>query len=51
VTTVVDDAKYLTQPFITSSSFKKEPDDSKFAPASCETPAPRSGAAVGNQNP
>jgi hypothetical protein len=51
VTTVVDDSKYLTQPFITSSSFKKEPDDSKFAPTPCDTPAPRSGGAVGNQNP
>jgi len=51
VTTVVEDPKYLTQPFITSSSFKKEPDDSKFAPTPCETPAPRAGAAIGNQNP
>ena len=51
VTTVVEDPKYLAQPFITSSSFKKEPDDSKFSPTPCDTPAPRSGAAVGNQNP
>jgi hypothetical protein len=51
VTTVVDDPTYLTQPFITSSSFRQEPDDSKFAPAPCDTPAPRSGASVGNQNP
>jgi len=51
VTTVVDDPTYLTQPFITSSSFKKEPDDSKFAPAPCETTAPRSGTSGGNQNP
>jgi hypothetical protein len=41
VTTVVDDPTYLTQPFITSSSFKKEPDDSKFAPTACETLPPR----------
>ena len=51
VTTVVEDPKYLTQPFLTSSSFRKEPDDSKFAPTPCETTPPRSGAAVGNQNP
>jgi len=51
VTTVVEDPKYLTQPFITSSSFKKESDGSKFAPTSCETVPPRAGAATGNQTP
>ena len=51
VTTVVDDPKYLTQPFITSSSFRKEPDDSKFTPSACETPAPRAGASTGNRTP
>ena len=35
VTTIVADAKYLTQDFITSTHFKKEPDGSKFAPAPC----------------
>jgi hypothetical protein len=35
VTTVVEDPQYLTQPFITSSNFKKEPNDSKFKPAPC----------------
>jgi hypothetical protein len=35
VTTVVDDPQYLTQPFITSSNFKKEPDDSKWSPKPC----------------
>jgi hypothetical protein len=51
VTTVVDDPKYLTQPFITSSSFRQEPNDSKFAPTPCGTPPPQSGASAGNQNP
>ena len=36
VTTVVDDPQYLTQPFITSSNFKKESNDSKFKPAPCK---------------
>ena len=35
VTTIVADAKYLTQDFITSTHFKKEPDGSKFAPVAC----------------
>ena len=51
VTTVVEDAKYLNQPFITSSSFRKEADDSKFSPAPCETAAPRAGAATANTTP
>lgn len=37
VTTVVEDPTYLTQPFITSSNFKKEPNESKFAPVPCKT--------------
>jgi hypothetical protein len=36
VTTVVEDPMYLTQPFITSSNFKKEPNDSKFNPVPCK---------------
>ena len=35
VTTVVEDPVYLTGPFITSSNFKKEPNDSKFKPVPC----------------
>jgi hypothetical protein len=35
VTTIVDDPKYLAQPFITSTHFKKEPDGSKWSPAPC----------------
>ena len=40
VTTVVEDPKYLTQPFITSSSFKRESDNSKWRPSPCETAPP-----------
>jgi hypothetical protein len=35
VTTIVDDPKYLTQPFITSSGFKKERDGAKWRPGPC----------------
>jgi hypothetical protein len=37
VTTVVDDPTYLTQQFVTSSNFKKEPNDSKWNPSPCKT--------------
>ena len=37
VTTIVEDPQYLTQPFITSSNFRKEPDDSKWTPVSCRS--------------
>ena len=37
VTTIVDDPRYLAQPFITSSSFKKEVDQSKWSPSPCQT--------------
>jgi hypothetical protein len=40
VTTVVEDAKFLTQPFITSSSFKREADNSKWKPSPCQTAPP-----------
>ena len=35
VMTIVDDPTYLTQPFITSTNFKREPDGSKWNPTSC----------------
>jgi len=35
VTTVVDDPRYLSQPFIVSSHFKREPDGSKWDPTPC----------------
>jgi hypothetical protein len=36
VFTIVEDPKYLDQPFITSSHFKREPDQSKWRPTPCE---------------
>jgi hypothetical protein len=35
VTTVVDDPRYLTQPFIVTSHFKKETDAAKWDPTPC----------------
>jgi hypothetical protein len=35
VTTIVEDPKYLQQPFITSTHFKKEPDGAKWHPTAC----------------
>ena len=35
VTTIVEDPKYLQQPFITSTHFKKERDGSKWRPTPC----------------
>ena len=35
VTTVVEDPTYLTEPFVTSTNWKKEPDGSKWAPTAC----------------
>jgi hypothetical protein len=40
VTTIVEDPQYLAEPFITTSSFKKEVDPSKWAPSPCQTPPP-----------
>lgn len=40
VVTVVEDPRYLTQPFYTSTHFRLEPDGSKFAPTPCRTAAP-----------
>ena len=36
VTTFVEDPQYLTQPFITSTHFKREPDGIKWNPTPCE---------------
>ena len=41
VTRTVDDPKYLTMPFVTSESFKKEPDGSKWRPTPCQIDPPR----------
>jgi hypothetical protein len=35
VTAIVEDPKYLTGPYVTSSHFKKEPDGSKWHPVAC----------------
>ena len=40
VITIIEDPKYLTQPFYTSTSFRLEPNDTKFKPTPCETAAP-----------
>jgi hypothetical protein len=37
VTTIVSDAKYLNQDFVTSTHFKKEPTGAKWAPAACKS--------------
>ena len=37
VTTVVDDPRYLLQPFVVSSHFKKEADGSKWDPTPCSS--------------
>jgi hypothetical protein len=38
VTSIVDDPEYLNEPFVTSTHFKKEPDNSKFTPTPCTVP-------------
>jgi hypothetical protein len=35
VNTTVEDSKYLSAPFVTSTDFRKEPDGSKWRPTSC----------------
>ncbi len=35
VTSIVEDPTYLNEPFVTSTHFKKEPDNSKFTPTPC----------------
>jgi hypothetical protein len=35
VTTIVQDPQYLTEPFVTSTNFKKEPDGTKWSPTAC----------------
>jgi hypothetical protein len=41
VTAIVEDPQYLTQPFITSTHFRKEPDGSKWSATPCHTDPPR----------
>ena len=40
VTTIVEDPRYLSQPFYTSTHFRLEPNDASFAPTPCATPPP-----------
>ena len=40
VTQIIEDPVYLTQPFYTSSHFRREPDDSRFSPGACFTAPP-----------
>jgi hypothetical protein len=35
VTTIVDDPRYLSAPFVTSTDFRKERDGSKWSPTTC----------------
>ena len=42
VTSIVEDPRYLNTPFVTSTSFKKEPDASKFRPTACAVDPPNS---------
>jgi hypothetical protein len=35
VTTIVEDPQYLTQPWVTSTQFKREPDGKKWDPSTC----------------
>ena len=35
VTTIVDDPQYLTEPFVTSTNFKKQPDGTGWSPTPC----------------
>ena len=44
VTTIVDDPKYLMTPYVTTTHFRREPDNSKWNPSPCETWAPLEGA-------
>jgi hypothetical protein len=37
VLTIVDDPRYLSQPFVTSTHFKQESDAAGWSPAACET--------------
>lgn len=40
VITIVEDPRYLTQPYYTSTNFRLEPNDSSFRPTPCETEPP-----------
>jgi len=44
VTTIVDDPTYLNSPYVTTTHFRREADDSKWNPSPCETLPPPEGA-------
>jgi hypothetical protein len=44
VLTIVEDPRYLNEPFLTSTHFRLEPNGSKWNPTECRTPAPPSPA-------
>ncbi len=48
VTSIVDDPTYLNEPFVTSSHFKKEANDAKFAPRPCGAPGASAPASAQN---
>jgi len=43
VVTIVDDPKYLSEPFYTSTMFKREPSGGKWSPTQCRTAPPPAG--------
>ena len=43
VVTIVEDPKYLREPFYTSTMFKREPNGSKWRPTDCHTAPPPAG--------
>ena len=40
VTSIVEDPKYLYEPYITSTQFMRETDGANWNPKPCETPSP-----------
>ena len=46
VVTIVEDPKYLSEPFYTSAMFKREPNGSKWKPTECRTAPPPAAPAV-----
>ena len=44
ITTIVEDPTYLTQPFLTSTHFRREPNGAQWRPEECKYPAAPQGA-------
>jgi hypothetical protein len=40
VITIIEDPRYLSQPYTTSTNFRLEPNDAAFKPTPCQTPPP-----------